>query len=150
MSSNIWKSTIWQMRPAKTQISLRIRAVCSEYSLSAWKGFGFMAFHRVISEDSDQTARMRRLIWVFAGRTCHKVHFRPLRFNSFRREWKLLEIEFTTLGIHWNTKQSHFLCIITSVEKQNFNDLTFVWFGVLQSSQQDWGHVKPVRYIVTH
>ena len=27
------------------------------------------------SEDSDQTGRMPRLIWVFAGRTCHFVGF---------------------------------------------------------------------------
>ena len=27
------------------------------------------------SEDSDQTGRMPRLIWVFAGRTCHYVGF---------------------------------------------------------------------------
>ena len=29
--------------------------------------------------DSDQTARMRRLIWVFTGRTCPKVQFLALR-----------------------------------------------------------------------
>ena len=27
------------------------------------------------NEDSDQTARMRSLIWVFVGRTCQKLHF---------------------------------------------------------------------------
>ena len=39
------------VRPAKTQISLGIRPVWSELSLSAWR------------------KRMPRLIWVFAGRT---------------------------------------------------------------------------------
>ena len=34
------------------------------------------------NEDSDQTARMRRLIWVFVGRTCKKV-----RFLTFRLKW---------------------------------------------------------------
>ena len=36
------------------------------------------------SEDSDQTGRMPRLIWVFAGRTCHFVGFvmRRLNFNA--------------------------------------------------------------------
>ena len=29
------------------------------------------SFPHVDSEDSDQTGRMSRLIWVFAGRTCH-------------------------------------------------------------------------------
>ena len=32
-----------------------------------------LATHRVPFEDSDQTAWMRRLIWVFAGRTCNLV-----------------------------------------------------------------------------
>ena len=53
------------MRPAKTQI----RPVWSESSLSAWRNLGSLATHRAHSEDSDQTGRMPRLIWVFAGRT---------------------------------------------------------------------------------
>ena len=56
-------------RPAKTQISLDIRPVWSESSLCAqWvaKDPGFLHADR---EDSDQTGRMPRLIWVFAGRT---------------------------------------------------------------------------------
>ena len=57
------------MRPAKTQISLGIRPVWSESSLSAWRNFGLLATHWAHSEDSDQTGRMPRLIWVFAGRT---------------------------------------------------------------------------------
>ena len=32
-----------------------------------------LSVHRTYSEDSGQTARMRRLIWVFAGRTCNLV-----------------------------------------------------------------------------
>ena len=31
------------------------------------------------NEDSDQTARMRRLIWIFAGRSCPKLRFLILR-----------------------------------------------------------------------
>ena len=57
------------VRPAKTQISLGIRPVWSESSLSAWRKFGSLATHWAHSEDSDQTGRMPRLIWVFAGRT---------------------------------------------------------------------------------
>ena len=33
------------------------------------------SFLHAESEDSDQTGRMPRLIWVFAGRTCHLVGF---------------------------------------------------------------------------
>ena len=57
------------VRPAKTQISLGIRPVWSESSLSARRNLGPLATHWAQSEDSDQTSRMPRLIWVFAGRT---------------------------------------------------------------------------------
>ena len=68
MSHDMTKPTMW-LRPAKTQISLGIRPVWSESSLSAWRNVGSLATHWVHSEDSDQTGQMPRLIWVFAGRT---------------------------------------------------------------------------------
>ena len=71
MSRLMTKPTKWHVRPVKTQISLGIRPVWSESSLSAWRKLGSLATHWVHSEDSDQTERMSRLIWVFAGRTCH-------------------------------------------------------------------------------
>ena len=55
--------------PTKTQIAW------SEYPLSAWRNLASLAVQNAPSEDSDQTARMRRLIWIFAGRTCPKVPF---------------------------------------------------------------------------
>ena len=57
------------VRPAKTQISLGIRPVWSESSLSAWRKLGPLVTHWAYSEDSDQTGQMPRLIWVFDGRT---------------------------------------------------------------------------------
>ena len=57
------------MRPAKTQISLGIRPVWSESSPSAWRNLGSLTTRWAHSEDSDQTGRMPRLIWVFVGRT---------------------------------------------------------------------------------
>ena len=63
------KPTKWYVRPAKTQISLGICPVWSESSLSAWRNLGPLATYWAHSEDSDQTGRMPRLIWVFAGRT---------------------------------------------------------------------------------
>ena len=57
------------VHPAKTQISLGIRPVWSEFSLSAWRKLGPLATQWAHSQDSDQTGRMPRLIWVFAGRT---------------------------------------------------------------------------------
>ena len=63
------------VRQEKTQISLGIRPVWSESSLSAWRKFGSLATHWAHSEDSDQTGRMPKLIWVLAGRTSHFVGF---------------------------------------------------------------------------
>ena len=69
------------MRPAKTQISLGIRSVWSESSLCAYWVAKDPKFLHADSEDSDQTARMPRLIWVFAGRICHFAGFVMSRLN---------------------------------------------------------------------
>ena len=42
------------------------------------------SFLHADSEDSDQTGRMPRLIWVFAGRTCHFVGFVTTWLNCLR------------------------------------------------------------------
>ena len=47
-----------------------------------WAHFGIVKdgmFLHVDNEDSNQTARMRRLIWVFVGRTCQKTCFLTLQ-----------------------------------------------------------------------
>ena len=75
------------VRPAKTQISLGIRPVWSEFSLSAWRMLGPLATHWAHNKDSDQTGRMPRLIWVFAGRTCHLAGFVTRRLHSFWEQW---------------------------------------------------------------
>ena len=65
MSQRTTKPTIRPVWPAKTQISLYISPV--------WQVFLFVPLwiarrlYNAISENSDQTARMRRLTWVFAG-----------------------------------------------------------------------------------
>ena len=69
------KTNKMSVRPVKTQISLGIRPVWSESSLSAWRKLGSLATHWAHSEDSDQTGRMPRLIWVFAGRTATLLVF---------------------------------------------------------------------------
>ena len=69
------KPTKWHVRPAKTQISLGIRPVWLESSLCAQWVAKDPSFLHADSEDSDQTGRMPRLTWVFAGRTCHFVGF---------------------------------------------------------------------------
>ena len=69
ISRDMTKPTKWVCAPAKTQISLGIRPVWSESSLSAWRKLGSLATYWAHSEDSDQTGRMPRLTGVFAGRT---------------------------------------------------------------------------------
>ena len=68
LSHLMTKPTKWHVRLANTQISMDIRPVWSESSLSAWRKLGYLAIHWAHSKDSDQTGRMPRLIWVFAGR----------------------------------------------------------------------------------
>ena len=64
------------VRPAKTQISLGIRPVWSESSLSAWRKFEPLAIHWAHSQDSDQTERMS-LRWAHS----HIVGFVMLRLK---------------------------------------------------------------------
>ena len=58
MSHLMTKPTKLPVRPAKTQISLDIRPVWSESSLSVWRHMGSSATHWAHSEDSDQIGRM--------------------------------------------------------------------------------------------
>ena len=73
LSQRMTKPIKWNVRPAKTMISLGIRPVWSESSLSARRKLGSWATHGADSEDSDQTGRMPRPIWVYAGRI--KMYF---------------------------------------------------------------------------
>ena len=57
------------VRPNKTQIILGIRPVWSESSLCAQLVAKDPSYLHADSEDSGQTERMPRVIWVFAGRT---------------------------------------------------------------------------------
>ena len=68
-SALMTEPTKWHVCPAKTQISLGIRPVWSEPSLSAWRKLWSLATHWVHSKDSDQTGQMPRLTRVFAGHT---------------------------------------------------------------------------------
>ena len=63
------KTNKMNVRPAKTQINMDIRPVWSESSLCAQSVAKDPRFLHADSEDSDQTGRMPRLIWVLAGRT---------------------------------------------------------------------------------
>ena len=97
------KPTKWHVRPAKTQISLGIRPVWSESSLSAWRKLGSLATHWAHSEDSDQIGLMPRLIWVFTGLTCHFVGFvmRRLKWIWLDLTWRDLKSERQQSLFRW-------------------------------------------------
>ena len=76
------KQTRWHVRPAKTQLNLGIRPVWSESSLCAQRVAKDPSFLHADNEDSAQTWRMPRLIWVFTGRTCHIVGFVVMRLTD--------------------------------------------------------------------
>ena len=85
LSCLVTKPAYWHVRPAKTQISLGIRPVWLKSSLWAQWVAKDPSFLHADSEDSDQTGRTPRLIWVFAGRTCHFVGFVTRRLNLHLR-----------------------------------------------------------------
>ena len=82
------KTNKMSVGPAKTRISLGIRLVWSESSLSAWRNLESLATHWAHSEDPDQTGQMPRLIWVFAGR---KVHLPITRMRNRDQYWKSIK-----------------------------------------------------------
>ena len=91
LSHDMTKPTKW-VHPAKTQVSLGIRPVWSESSLSVWRKFGSIATHWAHSQDSDQTGRMPMLIWVFAGRTLILLVLSFCGSNLWNERLRLSEI----------------------------------------------------------
>ena len=56
----------------------RLIRVWSEVSSSAWEIFAFLDIQIAPSEVSHRTVWLRRLIWIFVGRTCSKVRYLTL------------------------------------------------------------------------
>ena len=79
------KCTFGHVRSPKTQISLRIRTVWLESSLSAWWNIGSLAFQSVRSEYTAQTEQMCSLIWIVTECTYQKVPF--CFINPCPAEW---------------------------------------------------------------
>ena len=63
-SRNLRKRYCWHVCPTQTQISLRIRTVWSESSLSAWMSFAYLTIQYLSCEDSDQAGECAELIWI--------------------------------------------------------------------------------------
>ena len=56
-------------------------AQSNQFPLSSWRNYASLSIQNVPSEDSDQTdqnAQMRSLIWIFIGHTYLKLHFLTL------------------------------------------------------------------------
>ena len=106
------KSRKMSVNPARTQISLGIRPVWSEPSLCAQCVAKNPSFLHADSEDSDQTGRMPRLIWVFARRTL------ILLVLSCRGSIK--DVTFCTESLAFDQMQ-HYLFV--RMEIQNILDL---------------------------
>ena len=68
MSRDMTKPTKWVCAQRRLK-SVWASAQSDQSSLSVWRNLGSLATHWAHSEDSGQTGRMPRLIWVFAGRT---------------------------------------------------------------------------------
>ena len=84
-NGNVRKFPFRHVHQMKTQLSLRIFAIWTEFVLSACCDFAPLAIQNALGEDSDQTARMRSLIWIFAERICPKVRFLTLRLKMSLR-----------------------------------------------------------------
>ena len=82
LSRLVTKPTKWHVRPWRLR-SAWASAQSDQSSLSAWRKLVSLATYWAHSEDSDQTGRMPKLIWVFAGRTCQFVGFVTRRLNLF-------------------------------------------------------------------
>ena len=75
----------WQNQQNDVCAQWRLRSACAVWSESSLCAQWVAKDPRVLradSEDSEQTGRMPRLIWVFAGRTGHFVGFVMLRLNN--------------------------------------------------------------------
>ena len=80
VSRDMTKPTKWVCAQRRLR-SAWASAQSDQSLLSIWRKLGPLATHWAHSRDSDQTGRMPRLIWVFAGRTvislvlsCHGSH----------------------------------------------------------------------------
>ena len=74
MSRDMTKPAKWLWAQRRLR-SAWTSAQSDQSSLSTWRKLGSLATHWAHSKDSDQTGRMPRLIWVFAGCTGHFVGF---------------------------------------------------------------------------
>ena len=72
----------WENVPSDVCAQRRLKPACHSLIrvfVVCMKTVASLPIRSAPSENSDQTARRHRLFWIFAGRTCPKVHFLKLR-----------------------------------------------------------------------
>ena len=126
------RNTSGSVRPVQIQISLRIRAVWSEPSLGAFWIAKDSKFRHADNEDSDQIARMRRLIWVFVGGACQKV--RLLSLCLVYVEMAILTNTIAFFSVE-NSCASANMLKIWSVGRRSFFFVLFFYFFFTRKEQ---------------
>ena len=134
MSHNFRKRSVEHVRPAKIQISLRIRADWSESSLSAFgiaKDTKFFSCgqRRLWSDCTDA-----QVIWVFVGRTCQKVLFPTLRLTHdlnclwcsynihfMTRPWSIVPNDLTSKALKYESSLFKSNIYVTEIWKHSGN-----------------------------
>ena len=79
-------STMWYVRPAKPQISLRIRAVWSEPLLVTWIFYECKATDWTSFGVSKLKRRLQRLVWVY---TCQNATKLEITCQGSFSKWKI-------------------------------------------------------------
>ena len=123
MSRLMTKPTKWSVCPVKTQISLGIRPVWSESSLSAWRNIGSSVIHWAHCEDRSDWADAHAILLV-----C--------------REAALMQVPFDNIWAWaWQNLQSHEHTVkISSYIRQVWPESSlFVWsFSSLAWLSMEW------------
>ena len=97
-------STPLHVRPAKTQISQRVRCLIWVFTVRL-KTVDPWLHYRVPYEDSDQTKRMCRLSWVFGGRTSNNKEM--LCPGSLGIMWTFSSADSNLMSLHTTSDRNH-------------------------------------------
>ena len=96
-----WENTLWHVR-----LTISLHTVWPESSLSAWRNFAPLVIQNALGEDSDQTVRTHRLIWIFSVRTCPKIRllflFRYILI-SIKKSCKYQIIRISIITSKWKS-----------------------------------------------
>ena len=120
MSRSMRFPTMWYVRPAKPQISLRIRAFWSEPLLVAWIFYGCKVTDRTSFGVSNLKRALHRLVWVY---TCQNATVLEITCHG----------SYLTITIQNTSSLSHMTQSICSVlaDVNDLNSTTVNAFRVL-------------------